>query len=219
MQIQIRRHGTLWHHQNIMKKKRNCSLRRESNFSPFPQYFQYISNFRSQIIYTFVKCGCSIHLFLNSANLICRGTDISKYFRESLGIRDNESRLYWFASFNQFRFLSVLQVCSTKYDPSLQHSDQFDKCDSDPLSVGNRSCCSGTNVATLILYHRTWINYHCHADLMVFASQIQMTCGTETCVQNMSLTSRQACRLPKRILTYLVFPKYWDAVTLYHICP
>ena len=32
--------------------------------------------------------------FLNSANLICRGTDISKYFRESLGLRDNESRLY-----------------------------------------------------------------------------------------------------------------------------
>ena len=35
-----------------------------------------------------------IIFFLNSANLICRGTDISKYFRESLGIRDNESRLY-----------------------------------------------------------------------------------------------------------------------------
>ena len=35
--------------------------------------------------------------FLNSANLICRGMDISKYFRQSLGIRDNESRLYqWF---------------------------------------------------------------------------------------------------------------------------
>ena len=32
--------------------------------------------------------------FLNSANLICRGTDISRYFRKSLGIRDNESRLY-----------------------------------------------------------------------------------------------------------------------------
>ena len=28
--------------------------------------------------------------FLNSANLICCCTDISKYFRESLGIRDNE---------------------------------------------------------------------------------------------------------------------------------
>ena len=31
---------------------------------------------------------------LNSANLICTGTDISKYFGESLGIRDNDSRLY-----------------------------------------------------------------------------------------------------------------------------
>ena len=59
------------------------------NFSSFPQYFQYIS---------FVKCGCSINFFLNSANLICRGTDISKYFRQSLGLRDNESRLYVEAS-------------------------------------------------------------------------------------------------------------------------
>ena len=33
--------------------------------------------------------------FLSSASLICRGTDISKYFRDSLGIRDNESRLYF----------------------------------------------------------------------------------------------------------------------------
>ena len=33
-------------------------------------------------------------VFLNSANLICRGTDISKHSRESLGLRDNESRLY-----------------------------------------------------------------------------------------------------------------------------
>ena len=32
--------------------------------------------------------------FLKSANLICLSTDISKHFRESLGIRDNESRLY-----------------------------------------------------------------------------------------------------------------------------
>ena len=35
-----------------------------------------------------------IIFFLHSANLICRGTDISKYFRDSLGIRDNVSRLY-----------------------------------------------------------------------------------------------------------------------------
>ena len=53
-----------------------------------------ISLTRSQISYTVVKCGCSIHFFLNLANLICRGTDISKYFRQSLGIRENEGRLY-----------------------------------------------------------------------------------------------------------------------------
>ena len=35
-----------------------------------------------------------LSFFLNSANLICRDTDISKYFRESLGLRDNESRLH-----------------------------------------------------------------------------------------------------------------------------
>ena len=33
-------------------------------------------------------------VFLSFANLICRSTDISKCFSESLGIRDNESRLY-----------------------------------------------------------------------------------------------------------------------------
>ena len=76
----------------ILWKRGELLLR--SNFSSFPQYFQYISNFKSPITYTFVKCGCSIYFFLKSANLICRSTDITKYFRESLGIRDNESRLY-----------------------------------------------------------------------------------------------------------------------------
>ena len=49
------------------------------------------------ITYIFVKCGCSNYFFLNSANLICRGTDISQYFIESIGFRDNESRLYFSA--------------------------------------------------------------------------------------------------------------------------
>ena len=35
-----------------------------------------------------------VRFFLNSGNLICRSTGISMYFRESLGVRDNESRLY-----------------------------------------------------------------------------------------------------------------------------
>ena len=34
-------------------------------------------------------------VFLTSATLMFRGTDISTCFRESLGIRDNESRLYF----------------------------------------------------------------------------------------------------------------------------
>ena len=54
-----------------MKKKRSCS-------SSFQQDFQYISNIRRQITYSFMKCGCSIIFFL----------------LESLGLRDNESRLY-----------------------------------------------------------------------------------------------------------------------------
>ena len=44
--------------------------------------------------------------FLNSENLICRGTDISKCFRESHGIRDNESRLYWFDGISEIPFLA-----------------------------------------------------------------------------------------------------------------
>ena len=39
----------------------NKILWKRSNFSSFPQYFQYISNFKSRITYTFVKCGCSIY--------------------------------------------------------------------------------------------------------------------------------------------------------------
>ena len=83
-----------------------------SNFSSFPQYFQYISNFNSPITYIFVKCGCSNYFFLNSANLICRSTDISKYFRKSLGIRDNESTVFqiiWIAVSTSRIFLLELQ--------------------------------------------------------------------------------------------------------------
>ena len=83
-------------HENLTTGKKYCGkeekLLPRSNFSSFPQYFQYISNFKSPITYKFVKCGCSN--YVSSANLICRSTDISKYFSESLGIRDNESRLY-----------------------------------------------------------------------------------------------------------------------------
>ena len=55
-------------YENIVEKRRNCS------YSSFPQYFQYISNFRSQITYSFVKCGCLIYWFP-----YFRNSDISRY--------------------------------------------------------------------------------------------------------------------------------------------
>ena len=72
----------------------NKMLWKRGDFSAFPRYFQYVHIFKSQIKYSFVKCGCSIYIGLSSTNLLCRATDISKYFRESLGLRDNGSRLY-----------------------------------------------------------------------------------------------------------------------------
>ena len=60
-------------------------------------------------IYTFLTSGVKLHIhllnvvvqfivFLTLSTLICLGTDISKYFSESLGNRDNESRLYMHVS-------------------------------------------------------------------------------------------------------------------------
>ena len=49
-----------------------------SNISPFPQYFQSIFLTESNYIF-FMKCVCIlICIFLGSANLMCRSTDISK---------------------------------------------------------------------------------------------------------------------------------------------
>ena len=77
----------------IMTTEQN-NVEKRSN-SSFPHYFTYI------ILTSGVKLH--IHLlnvvvqfivFLTLSSLICRGTDISKCFSESLGIRDNGSRLY-----------------------------------------------------------------------------------------------------------------------------
>ena len=87
------KYKTLTTNKNYCGKEEKLLLLR-SNFSSFPQYFQYISNLKSPFTYIFVKCGFTNYFFLNSANLICRSTDISKYFRESHGIGDSESRLY-----------------------------------------------------------------------------------------------------------------------------
>ena len=83
----------MWKRGEIAPKEQ---LLLRSNFSSFPHYF----------IYIFLTSGVKLHIHLLNvvvqfivfpalSTLICRSTDISKYFNESLGIRDNESRLYY----------------------------------------------------------------------------------------------------------------------------
>ena len=78
-------------------------------------------------IYIFLTSGVKLHIhllnvvvqfivFLTFSTLICRGTDISKYFSESLGIRGYESRLYFKDSIFTWRdsssFHWLNQLCS-----------------------------------------------------------------------------------------------------------
>ena len=71
---------------------------------------------RGEIAPIFLTSGVKLHIhllnvvvqfiiLLTLSTLICRGTDISKCFSESLGIRDNESRLYLTCHIN-YLFLS-----------------------------------------------------------------------------------------------------------------
>ena len=89
---------SLFKHENLTTG--NKKLWKREEIAPKEQFLLfstiisiYFQLQESNYIYT-----CKIWLFdlffLNSANLICRSTDISKYFRESLRIRDTESRLY-----------------------------------------------------------------------------------------------------------------------------
>ena len=56
-------------------------------------------------------------VFFTSATLIFRGTDISKCFRKSLGIRDNQSRLY----------LLTFAPKEASNQPAYPHTDQSQK--------------------------------------------------------------------------------------------
>ena len=55
-----------------------------------------------------VNCGCSIYFDLNFAYLICPSTYIAKYFRESVGLRDNNSRQNLNVSSALIRQMSIL---------------------------------------------------------------------------------------------------------------
>ena len=98
-----------------------------------------------------MKCGCSNYFFLNSANLICQNTDISKYFRESLGLRDNESHLYI--------YLTFILLCTCRYlvrtaahpvlrmDPDFR---EFLEKDGELPKATNTSALSGASVKKLL---------------------------------------------------------------------
>ena len=54
--LSLPKHVNLTSGRNIVEKEEKLLL--NSNLSSFPQYFQYISNFKSPVTYIFVKCGC-----------------------------------------------------------------------------------------------------------------------------------------------------------------
>ena len=92
------KHENLTTCKNIVEKRRNCSL---GAISPlFHNIFNISLTSRVQLHIYLLNVVNWISFFLYSANLICRSTDISKYFRKSIGIRDNESWLYFVGVFS-----------------------------------------------------------------------------------------------------------------------
>ena len=92
--------------QNIVEKRRNCSL---GAISPlFHNIFNISLAWESNYIFILLKVFVRLIVFLSSANLICRSTDISKCFIESVGFRDNESRLYIYNPVVVFFFFVLL---------------------------------------------------------------------------------------------------------------
>ena len=60
----------------------------------FTLFYIYISNLEVKLHIHLLNVDVQFIVFLTLSTLICRSTDISKCFSESLGIRDNGSRLY-----------------------------------------------------------------------------------------------------------------------------
>ena len=109
-----------------------------------------------------MKYGCLIYFFLNSANLICRGTDISKYFRESLGLRDNGSRLYINKIVVSFCFLLLWQQDDKEKRKEKQSSS------ASPGFLYNKSKIS----PAIAQYQQTQDNYDCgYSAVFIFSIQ------------------------------------------------
>ena len=65
-------------------------------------------------------------VFFTLSTLICRGTDISKYFSESIGIRDNESRLYIVRSSRQTTKVYKMEIGTEKTNVRTRNPDVSD---------------------------------------------------------------------------------------------
>ena len=104
-----------------------------------------------------------IIFFLNSANLICRTTDISKYFRESLGIRDNESRLYVLIlciltlCMHCCVLTCILLICDTEINQSIQKKNKKKKKKKKKKKLGNK-------VSLIVLWYI--LSYLAHCDIV-----------------------------------------------------
>ena len=81
-----------------MDKRRNCFLdcSSEAIWPLFHNIFNISLSSGVKLHIHLLNVVVRFIVLLTSATLIFRGTDFLKCFRESLGIRDNESRLYLF---------------------------------------------------------------------------------------------------------------------------
>ena len=70
-------------------------------------------------------------LFSSLSTLICRGTDISKCLSESLGIRDNESQLYFY---EEIRNMSIFTM-HFLIDCAIRLCLEFSCCETQLLTV------------------------------------------------------------------------------------
>ena len=106
-------------HENLTTGNKKNIVEKKLLLSPlFHNIFDISLTSRVQLHIYLLNVAIRIIIFLNSANLKCRGTDISKYFRESLGIRDNESGLYsvcFVIVCSSFCLLSVPQDACTSH--------------------------------------------------------------------------------------------------------
>ena len=88
------KHENLITSNKILWKRGEIAPKEGAISSLFHNIFNISLTSKVQLHIALLNAVVRFMFFLKSANLICRSTDNSKYFRESLGTWDNENRLY-----------------------------------------------------------------------------------------------------------------------------